>query len=188
MLAAGDPMGRCLGGEAVRRTFCLRMKAAISSSSRVQPVIPSTTSSATCASASAVSACCRICGMKICEGSSSKTMPPVSTTLNSYADHHPGAYVRSRVTPGSSCTSAPVSKRCVIRLAIVDLPTLGRPSTTIVGFLDARPASALSEPAGVTSAAPTASASAIAADGRRVAIRGDERCPRKKSTTSRGRD
>lgn len=24
-------------------------------------------------------------------GSSSKTMPPVSTTLNSYADHHPGA-------------------------------------------------------------------------------------------------
>mmetsp|Transcript_54303 Transcript_54303/g.140223 ORF Transcript_54303/g.140223 Transcript_54303/m.140223 type:complete len:313 (+) Transcript_54303:809-1747(+) len=119
-------------------TFCRRRKAAICSSSTVRPDLPSTTTSTEEASDMAIMACWRICGRNTSCSSSSYTIPPVSTTVNSWPFQNPSPYVRSRVTPGSLKTRPPEANFLVRRLAIVDFPTFGRPTTAMVGFLRRR--------------------------------------------------
>src|SRR5690242_527134 len=58
-------------------------------------------------------------------------MPPVSTMRRSCPRQLVSPYRRSRVMPGSSPTMA--RREPTSRLNNVDLPTLGRPTTAIVG-------------------------------------------------------
>src|SRR5436190_10554517 len=58
-------------------------------------------------------------------------MPPVSTTSKDLPFQVTLPYMRSRVMPGSSVTSA--RRGPMIRLKRVDLPTFGRPTMAISG-------------------------------------------------------
>ena len=81
-----------------------RSRSAISSSPGRTPARASTTSTATCASARPARACSRI---EPASGSSSaKSTPPVSISLNRRPFHSQSSSLRSRVTPGRSCTTA----------------------------------------------------------------------------------
>ena len=98
-----------------------RNSSASSSSPGRTPARASTTSTATCASASPARACSRI---EPASGSRSwKSIPPVSISLNWRPFHSQSSSLRSRVTPGRSCTTA--SRLPVRRLMSEDLPTLG---------------------------------------------------------------
>jgi hypothetical protein len=57
--------------------------------------------------------------------------PPVSTRRKRCPVHSASTSLRSRVTPGSSSTMA--SRRPMMRLSSVDLPTLGRPMMATMG-------------------------------------------------------
>src|SRR5213595_2231673 len=61
----------------------------------------------------------------------SRCHPPVSSTVNRRPAHWASYATRSRVTPGTSSTTA--SRRPMMRLTNVDLPTLGRPITARTG-------------------------------------------------------
>ncbi len=95
----------------------------------MRPVVASVTK--TMASASAIAA--RTCvAMPAFMGSSSAgSYPPVSTTVYVLPKALVSAYLRSRVTPGSSCTMAMRARAS--RLKSVDLPTLGRPTIATMG-------------------------------------------------------
>ena len=98
------------------------------SSASVIPTPVSTTNSTASASDTATSAWSEICSaMPRASGS----QPPVSTTVNRRPFHEASYDTRSRVTPGTSSTTA--SRRPIIRLTRVDLPTLGRPTTASTG-------------------------------------------------------
>ena len=62
----------------------------------------------------------------------SGSQPPVSTTVNARPAQLASYDTRSRVTPGTSSTTA--SRRPMIRFTSVDLPTLGRPTTARTGI------------------------------------------------------
>ena len=100
-----------------------------SSSSRV-PTVASTTNSTASAIEIASSACSAICcAMPL----ASETQPPVSTSTNSRPFQFASYETRSRVTPGTSCTTASLRPR--MRLTSVDLPTFGRPTTATTGLI-----------------------------------------------------
>src|SRR5690606_24479481 len=104
-----------------------RSTAAIVSSVWVAPTDASTTITTTSAVCMARSACAAMdAAMPLASGS----QPPVSTTWNVRPFHSPSYATRSRVTPGTSCTTA--SRRPMIRLTSVDLPTFGLPTTATV--------------------------------------------------------
>ena len=85
------------------------------------PARASTTRSATCASASAARAWSWI---ETESGSSSpRSTPPVSISVNVRPFQSVWSSLRSRVTPGRSCTTA--SRDCVSRLTSDDFPTFG---------------------------------------------------------------
>src|SRR4051812_8974055 len=105
-----------------------RRMPAISSSPGVMPDCASTTKRTR--SASAIAACaCSAMPRVIGDGSAMST-PPVSTSRNSRPDHSQISSLRSRVTPGVSCTTA--AREPVSRLISVDFPTLGKPTIATV--------------------------------------------------------
>jgi hypothetical protein len=59
------------------------------------------------------------------------SQPPVSTTVKLRPFHSASYEIRSRVTPGTSWTTA--ARRPRNRLTSVDLPTLGRPTIATTG-------------------------------------------------------
>ena len=92
------------------------------------PTVPSTTSSTASAVAIASSACSAICAASPL---ASGAQPPVSTSTNERPFQSASYETRSRVTPGTSWTTA--SRRPMMRFTRVDLPTLGRPTTATTG-------------------------------------------------------
>ena len=105
-------------------------------SSSVTPTVTSTTTTMTSASRIARSACPLT--LAASPGSSSvrpdspgSSQPPVSIRRNRRPRHSPTNSLRSRVTPGFSCTIA--SRRPTMRFTSVDFPTLGRPTTATTG-------------------------------------------------------
>src|SRR6185312_16163319 len=105
-----------------------RRTLATASSVAVAPTLASTTSSTASAVRMAWSACA---ATRAWNPLASGSQPPVSTTVNRRPDHCASYATRSRVTPGTSCTTA--SRRPRMRLTSVDLPTLGRPTTASTG-------------------------------------------------------
>lgn len=73
------------------------------SSTSVEPTIASTTNSTTSAVTTAVSACA---AMAAARSLASGSQPPVSTTVNCRPAHCASYGTRSRVTPGTSSTTA----------------------------------------------------------------------------------
>src|SRR5207249_2126863 len=74
----------------------------------------------------------RACSTTDCvigDGSATST-PPVSITTKRLPAHSATSSLRSRVTPGVSCTTA--ARDSVSRLTRVDLPTLGKPTIATV--------------------------------------------------------
>ena len=98
------------------------------SSASVMPTVASTTKSTASASVTAISAWAR---MLSASPRASGSQPPVSTTVKARPFQLASYDTRSRVTPGTSSTTA--SRRPMIRLTSVDLPTLGRPTTARTG-------------------------------------------------------
>ena len=87
--------------------------------------------------ASASAMACWVCtDITARRASVSCVIPPVSTTIYGRSPTRPLPYWRSRVRPGSSATRA--SRLRVNALNSVDLPTLGRPTRTMTGFIDQR--------------------------------------------------
>ena len=79
--------------------------------------------------ASALRPCCTTSS---CSGSSlAPNIPPVSTSLNGVPCHSAGSEFTSLVVPAIGVTMA--RRVLVMRLKSVDLPTLGRPTSTTVG-------------------------------------------------------
>ncbi len=113
---------RCTGGPARRITL------AAARSSSVTPVVTSTIISTTSASARARSACSLTLASSV---SPAASHPPVSTTSKGTPAHSAVSTLRSRVTPGSSSTTA--ARAPTMRLTSEDFPTLGRPATTTRG-------------------------------------------------------
>src|ERR1019366_2044418 len=74
----------------------------------------------------------------------STSQPPVSTRVNRVPVNSASYATRSRVTPGTSSTTA--SRRPRIRLTSVDLPTLGRPMIATTGTGPVSSASTSSSP------------------------------------------
>ena len=74
----------------------------------------------------------QVCACNASASTSSPNKPPVSTTVTGVPSRSARPYRRSRVSPGTSATSA--SRVRVKRLKSVDLPTLGRPTSAIVGI------------------------------------------------------
>ena len=101
--------------------FERRMISATSWSPAVTPVCTSTTNRIRSASASAMRACSVICLPMV--PSASMSMPPVSISCITTPFHSSSISLRSRVTPGSWCTT--VSRRPSRRFTSVDLPTFG---------------------------------------------------------------
>ena len=98
-------------------------RATVSSS----PVSP-TTASTTKRTASASRTACSAWALTLPSRPAAEAIhPPVSTSVNRRPSHSAVTALRSRVTPGRSCTMA--SRRPRMRLTSVDLPTLGRPIT-----------------------------------------------------------
>ena len=108
----------------------LRMTPATKRSVGVSPSRPSTTSTTWSASSIALRVCAAI-GCSMPRGDSIR--PPVSTTMKRRPAARPKPYLRSRVTPGTSATSA--SRVAVSTLKTVDLPTLGRPTMAMTGSM-----------------------------------------------------
>ena len=97
----------------------------MTSSSSVIPTVPSTTNSTTSASRTAASTWrLTLASRSLPPG----IQPPVSMMRNGTPSHSASSDLRSRVTPGRSSTMAACSP--MMRLNSVDLPTLGRPTTT----------------------------------------------------------
>ena len=94
----------------------------------VMPTVPSQTNTMRSAVPIAISACW---AMDRCSPLASCSQPPVSWTMNDRPFHSASYDTRSRVTPGTSSTTA--SRRPMILLTSVDLPTLGRPTIATVG-------------------------------------------------------
>ena len=111
----------------------VRRKAATSSSWAVMPVWQSTTQIRAVASSTMVATCSRIRPSNRPTFFSRRLTPrpPVSTRVKWCSPCCPGAVMRSRVTPASSCTMA--IRRPMMQLNSADLPTLGRPTMTTSG-------------------------------------------------------
>src|SRR6187200_3315192 len=92
------------------------------------PTVASTTNSTASARPTAISAWAAI---RSASPRASGSQPPVSTTVKARPLQLASYETRSRVTPGTSSTTA--SRRPMIRLTSVDLPTLGRPTTASTG-------------------------------------------------------
>ncbi len=94
-----------------------------------------------------------------------RSQPPVSMRMKRLPFHSASYMTRSRVTPGTSSTTA--SRRPIMRLTSVDLPTLGRPTTARTGRPECSPPGRMSSPSSASmspnSARAAASAAAIAA-------------------------
>ncbi len=99
-------------------------------SSSVTPTVASTTNTTASASRTARSDCALTFASS---DDPPGSHPPVSTTVNSVPCHSASNDLRSRVTPGSSCTIA--SRRPTSLLTSVDLPTFGRPTIATTGRL-----------------------------------------------------
>ena len=111
-----------------------RNSAATRSSSSVTPTVASTTNSTVWASAIAFSL------WRLTWSSSESppaSHPPVSTSMKGRPRQEAATSLRSRVTPGRSSTIA--SRRPMIRLRSVDLPTFGRPTIATTGIMPAPP-------------------------------------------------
>src|SRR5512144_2347101 len=108
--------------------FALRRILTTASSASVMPTVASTTNSTASAALTATSACA---AMRSARPRASGSHPPVSTTVKARPFQVASYDTRSRVTPGTSSTTA--SRRPRIRLTSVDLPTLGRPTTANTG-------------------------------------------------------
>ena len=112
--------------------LCARRRIAASSSSPgVIPARASTTNrirSASAIAARAWSAIERVIGV----GSAMST-PPVSISRKRWPFQSATTSLRSRVTPGVSCTTA--ARDSVSRLTSVDLPTFGKPTTATVPIM-----------------------------------------------------
>src|SRR3954447_16437349 len=98
------------------------------SSASVMPTVASTTNSTASAALMAISACA---ATRAAIPTASGSQPPVSTTVNSRPAQLASYDTRSRVTPGVSSTTA--SRRPMMRLTSVDLPTFGRPTIASTG-------------------------------------------------------
>src|SRR5258707_2356445 len=105
-----------------------RAKSANERSFGVRPARASITNISGSASAIGVSVCSRI--RAVSEPLAPSSRPAVSITVNSSSPRRALPSRRSRVTPGSSSTSASFCPTS--RLNSVDLPTLGRPMMAIV--------------------------------------------------------
>src|SRR5258705_11854836 len=105
-----------------------RAKSAKARSFGVNPAGASITNISASASAIAVSVCS--CMRAVSEPLAPSSSPAVSITVNSRSPRRPLPSRRSRVTPGSSSTSASFCPTS--RLNSVDFPTLGRPMMAIV--------------------------------------------------------
>ena len=96
------------------------------------PAVAPTTASTTRMIASAVRIATDACSAtSCCKPFASGSQPPVSCTRNRRPTQFASYDTRSRVTPGTSCTTA--SRRPRMRLTNVDLPTFGRPTTATTG-------------------------------------------------------
>src|SRR5262252_4926399 len=102
---------------------------AISSSRAVRPARPSTTNTTRSASSMAAITWSRTAAIRFDSVAGSK--PPVSTTVACQRSKVAVPYRRSRVTPGTSWTME--RRRPTRRLKRGDLPTLGRPTSTMMG-------------------------------------------------------
>src|SRR5579872_367417 len=126
------PMSPCLPSLllATRITGLLarRAKSAKARSFGVRPARASTTNIKASARPIAVSVCS--CIRAVSEPFSPLSSPAVSMTVNCRSPSRPAPSRRSRVTPGSSSTSASFCP--TRRLNSVDFPTLGRPIMAIV--------------------------------------------------------
>ena len=114
----------------LRRSMC-----ATSSSAAVRPLRTSVTMMMQSAVSMAICACSRMWARmpSVALGS----MPPVSTSKNSWPFHSQLAKMRSRVMPGVSSTMARRWPHSLLNR--VDLPTLGRPTTATIGLLMGSP-------------------------------------------------
>ena len=101
---------------------------ATSSSPGVTPARASTTKSTRSASPIASRACSAIA--RVSGVGSAMSTPPVSTSTKRLPVHSQTSSLRSRVTPGVSCTTA--ARVSVSRLTSVDLPTFGKPTIATV--------------------------------------------------------
>ncbi len=117
-----------VGGEHDRLASDARRILTTASSASVIPTVASTTNSTASARLTAISAWARIASAR---PRASGSQPPVSTTVKARPFQLASYETRSRVTPGTSSTTA--SRRPMIRLTSVDLPTLGRPTTASTG-------------------------------------------------------
>src|SRR6202046_5736658 len=100
-------------------------------SAEVSPARASTTNRITSQSISAASVCARMRPASVSGSPSSR--PAVSTMVKERSASLPSPSRRSRVTPGSSSTSA--SLRPTSRLNSVDLPTFGRPMIATLALM-----------------------------------------------------
>ena len=105
-----------------------RSTRATASSVAVAPTEASTTSSTASADSIARSAWA---ATRAANPRASGSHPPVSTTVKRRPAHCASYATRSRVTPGTSWTTA--SRRPRMRFTRVDLPTFGRPTTARTG-------------------------------------------------------
>src|SRR3954469_18826738 len=101
---------------------------AAASSVAVAPTEVSTTNRIASAVDIAYSACA---ATDACKPVAVGSQPPVSITVNFRPFQRASYVTRSRVTPGTSSTTA--SRRPRIRFTRVDLPTFGRPTTATTG-------------------------------------------------------
>ena len=109
--------------------FCRLSHAAKCASAAVMPTRASTTNTTTAACPIAVSDDARI--RPYSDSGALSSSPAVSISSTSRPRNVAGASLRSRVTPGSSDTSA--RRRPASRLNSVDLPTFGRPAIATIG-------------------------------------------------------
>src|SRR5207247_1663948 len=98
----------------------------------VMPIWASTTNSTRSAAATASRACPAI--ERVIGVGSAMSTPPVSTSRKRLPFHSQTSSLRSRVTPGSSCTTA--ARLPLRRLTSVDLPTFGKPTIATVPSRD----------------------------------------------------
>ena len=109
---------------------CLRKYSAMPRSAAVNPARASTKKITTSASSTANRDWFAISASI---PASSPVIPPVSMTINWRSSNLAVPYLRSRVRPGKSATSA--SREFVKRLNNVDLPTFGRPTRAKTGSM-----------------------------------------------------
>ncbi len=135
-----SPIAECSSNPSVLFTtsqvffWLTRRWLAIAWSAAIRPARASTINSTISASSMAASDCS---AMAASIPSSSPLIPPVSITVYTLSPSMPLPYLRSRVRPGKSATSA--SRERVRRLNSVDLPTLGRPTKAMTGVMELLP-------------------------------------------------